>query len=182
MGYIMYNGTPYCGSDESVDTNLLANSDFRKVFNKSGATSYQSTGWANNTPSINRWVLKGASGHAKLTINESSVTASASPEIGHFRQIFGITIPEDDYTITVNVLNLTGTVNVYAGDDSFTSEAQPLTVGKNVIHVHGSLNYVNISLTAGSSVELEWMKLERGTESTDFNSKPTPLMVAIMSL
>ena len=146
--------------------NLLINGDFRHPVNQRGQTSYtNSKNWV-WCYGIDRWACDGKLNTCNLTVNNGSITiTNTGSEAAHLRQTFERAYDNGVYTATISVIAVTGTVNVYV---DAASKSEALRVGKNVISLTGAPTYFNFLLAAGSSIQLEYVKLEPGNVSTMF--------------
>ena len=144
--------------------NLLLNGDFRNVVNQRKQTIYTSTNSWNKTYTIDRWCIMSGVNVMSVNVNSDSITITTGKEVGHFRQPFEFALPNDNYTITINVLNLSGSVAFHTDN----SEKFVVQKGINVFKVKDLLTYVNILMEANSSIEIEYIKLERGNIATPF--------------
>lgn len=144
------------------NNNLLINGDFRNPVNQRSQTNYwKPSSWSY---SIDRWahiwnsvILE--NGCIKV-YNDTGETGTT-----YFKQIFEHSLEQGDYTITVNVKEITGTVNV----EGFST----LTQGLNVFTVKNkSLAQVQLNLVGESSIYLYWIKLEVGSIATPFSPRP----------
>ena len=147
--------------------NLLINSDFRNPVNQRGNTSFTANaGDQSRKYWIDRWYIQDGvtatkqNGYIKLT-------ASASSEYGYFCQPLEQALENATYTITINVksVGIGSTVYFKSGTSAY---GKALVAGINVITVSMSLSSVEIQLHPNSTIELYWIKLERGTTSTAF--------------
>lgn len=147
-----------------ANPNLLLNGDFRNVVNQRKQTIYTSTNSWNKTYTIDRWCIMSGLNVMSVNVNSDSITIATGNEVGHFRQLFEFSLHNDNYTITINVLNLSGSVTLHTDN----SEKFVVQKGINVFKVKDLLTYVNILMGANSSVEIEYIKLEHGTIATPF--------------
>ena len=142
--------------------NLLINSDFRNPVNQRGKTSYwKPSSWTYN---VDRWshILNSVilnSGYIRI-YNDTGETGTT-----YFKQIFEHPLEQNDYTVTVNVKEITGTVQV--------NDFGTLIKGINVFTVKNtSLIQLQLNLVGESSIELEYIKLEQGSIATPFAPRP----------
>lgn len=150
--------------------NILINSDFRYPVNQRGETSYTNNANWTWCYGIDRWACNGSLNTCTLTVNNGSITVTNNgTSAAHFRQLFERVYDNDTYTATISVVALTGTVAAYI-DAANKSDA--LVVGTNIITFEGSPEYFNLLLEAGASIELKYIKLERGNKSTLFVPRP----------
>ena len=146
--------------------NLLINSDFRYPVNQRGETNYiNNTNWQ-WCYTVDRWALNGSLNSMSVSVNNGSITViNNSDYAAHFRQWFERKYDNNYYTVTINVVSVTGIVKVYM-DEGIKSNA--LTVGKNVITLSATPEYFNVFLDSDASIELEYIKLEVGNVATQF--------------
>lgn len=141
--------------------NLLINSDFRNPINQRGATTYSGSG---NPYSIDRW--RTLSSNVEIIEGGLRIYNTISTR-SYFAQFFEKPY-KGTYTLTLNVLTLDGTCVIYG--DGFNE--QQLVEGINVYHVTTNSNYnlINIvlGLHSGSSIVIEYIKLEQGSIATPF--------------
>lgn len=142
--------------------NLLINSDFRNPINQRGQTSYwKPSSWTYN---VDRWthiynsvILE--DGYIRI-YNDSGETGTT-----FFKQIFERPLEQNDYTVTVNVKEINGIVQV----EGFGT----LVKGLNVFTIKNtSLHQLQLNLVGESSVELYCIKLEQGSIATPFVPRP----------
>lgn len=146
--------------------NLLINSDFRYPINQRGKTSYvNSLNWQ-WCYTVDRWAYSGSVNKSTVTVNNSSITiTNTATDSSHFRQWFERLCDTGYYTITMKVISVSGIVKVHV-DSGEKSDA--LVAGENVITLNATPEYFNILMDAGSSIELEYIKLEQGQAPTPF--------------
>lgn len=137
--------------------NLLINSDFRNPVNQRGETTRTTNDleWT-RAYFIDRWYAQ----HG-LTVELADgyiiAYASDTTEEAYFCQTLEHVLSEDNYTTTVNVKSVTGTVKIHG---------QELVTGINTITAFVAEPSVEIKFMPGSSIELYWVKLECGSIST----------------
>ena len=139
--------------------NLLTNSDFRKLVNQRGLTTYAaSDDW---TYCIDRWRTKGLS----VTVNDGSITVTNNGSSqGSIQQPIGYYFPTGKYTLSCKVVSCSGNVSMGATN---TSNNPKLSVGVNSrTWDNVTIGSVAIALDANASVTLEWVKLEYGSVAT----------------
>ena len=152
----------------SINNNLLINSDFRNPVNQRGKTSYTGTSSA-TLYTIDRWGIVNV---PTVTIQEGDSLKITNPSTatytGRFKQVFENTLPSDFYTLSMKVKSNTGNVEIsnfgkiyegFAGVYSRTS-AVKLALDELVFY-----------LSPGCSIEIEWIKLEQGTNATPFTPR-----------
>ncbi|WP_333671728.1 hypothetical protein [Holdemanella porci] len=135
--------------------NLLINPDFK--INQRGATSYEQQGY-----SVDRWkiwnVTVTPSTSGGITVKNDKYT-----DTGTFIQILE-NATEGDSTLSCYVTSVTGTVTMFADDNTQVVLKQ----GLNVVHKSNSTKNFSIFLNRGTSITLKWVKLEQGKVATSF--------------
>lgn len=144
----------YLGTKFS-NPNLLINPDFK--INQRGATSYEQQGY-----SVDRWkiwnVTVTPNSNGSITIKNDKYT-----DTGTFIQILE-NATEGDSTLSCYVTSVTGTVTMFADDNTQVVLKQ----GLNVVHTSNSTKNFSILLNRGTSITLKWVKLEQGKVATSF--------------
>lgn len=144
----------YLGTKFS-NPNLLINPDFK--INQRGATSYEQQGY-----SVDRWkiwnVTVTPNSNGSITIKNDKYT-----DTGTFIQILE-NATEGDSTLSCYVTSVTGTVTMFADDNTQVVLKQ----GLNVVHTSSSTKNFSIFLNRGTSITLKWAKLEQGKVATSF--------------
>lgn len=144
----------YLGTKFS-NPNLLINPDFK--INQRGATSYEQQGY-----SVDRWkiwnVTVTPSTSGGITVKNDKYT-----DTGIFIQILE-NATEGDSTLSCYVTSVTGTVTMFADDNTQVVLKQ----GLNVVHTSNSTKNFSIFLNRGTSITLKWVKLEQGKVATSF--------------
>lgn len=144
----------YLGTKFS-NPNLLINPDFK--INQRGATSYEQQGY-----SVDRWKILNVtvtpSTSGGITIKDDKYT-----DTGTFIQILE-NATEGDSTLSCYVTSVTGTVTMFADDNTQVVLKQ----GLNVVHTSNSTKNFSIFLNRGTSVTIKWAKLEQGKVVTPF--------------
>ena len=144
----------YLGTKFS-NPNLLINPDFK--INQRGATSY-TTGYT-----VDRWRVTSATLDAKTKVLSNSNSAS-----GTFLQSLE-NKPTGTFTVTLNVASFTGTVKFSWKDGSTYKTGVAISKGLNTYtFTASSLTWVGIDIASGASIQLDYMKLEKGTVATSF--------------
>ncbi len=155
--------------------NLLINSDFRKPVNQRGQTTY--VGQTTKIYTIDRWCLNTVSEGRTLDVLDGHIkfTNSSTETLGFFLQHFERRLAVDNYTITVNVKSVSGNVWVgnVLGESSQSVEwghtkQFKLKQGINKFTLSGEFIGLYFLADFSSNVELYWVKLEQGTNSTPF--------------
>ena len=147
--------------------NLLINSNFRNPVNQRGQTTYNKY-WAYT---IDRWILRNSEDDptSKLTVNSNSISICR----GDITQIVEVPayVPESNYTISISMDGTvyTATTNVlYVDGDGVWGEY----IGNSVSYdISRSSNSIIFSIGAYESVNIEWVKLEVGSEATEYVPK-----------
>ena len=144
----------YLGTKFS-NPNLLINPNFS--INQRKASSYTS-GYT-----VDRWKISSA------TLNTTTKTLSNSNSAsGAFLQSLE-NKPTGKFTVTLNVASVTGTVKFSWMDGSAYKTGVAISKGLNTYtFTASSLTWVGIDIASGASIQLDYMKLERGTVATSF--------------
>ena len=144
----------YLGNKFS-NPNLLINPDFS--INQRGASSYTS-GYT-----VDRWRVTNA------TLNATTKTLSNSNSAsGTFLQSLE-NKPTGTFTVTLNVASVTGTVKFSWKDGSTYKTGAAISKGLNTYtFTASSLTWVGIDIASGASIQLDYMKLEKGSVATHF--------------
>lgn len=144
----------YLGTKFS-NPNLLINPDFK--INQRDATSYEQQGY-----SVDRWkiwnVTVTPSTSGGITVKNDKYT-----DTGTFIQILE-NATEGDSTLSCYVTSVTGTVTMFADDNTQVVLKQ----GLNIVHTSKSTKNFSIFLNRGTSITLKWVKLEQGKVATSF--------------
>lgn len=144
----------YLGNKFS-NPNLLINPDFK--INQRGATSYEQQGY-----SVDRWkiwnITVTPNSNGSITIKNDKYT-----DTGTFIQILE-NATEGDSTLSCYVTSVTGTVTMFADDNTQVVLKQ----GLNVVHTSNSTKNFSIFLNKGTSITIKWAKLEQGKVATSF--------------
>lgn len=142
--------------------NLLINGDFRNPVNQRGAISYNAQSASHYT--LDRWKV---SAKIKVIVNNGSVTFENTDTTNYMyiSQPFEKTLPSDKYTFSCNVKNVNGVAWLY-DYDTFK-----LSKGINYKTIEDEIGSFTFGLEPGSSIELEWCKLEQGSIATPFVPK-----------
>lgn len=144
--------------------NMLINGDFK--VNQRLNTTY--TGSGTNIYTVDRWRIS----LGTVTVNtDGSVTyINNSSSESDFTQVLETPIDvSNGYAVSVKVNDMTGSAKVKVGVGSEYQE-KDLVVGENTLTNTSTekLQSVSILLSPGSSVTLEWVKLEQGNYATPF--------------
>lgn len=135
--------------------NLLINPKFE--INQRGSTTY-TTGYT-----VDRWRVTSATLNAKTKVLSNSNSAS-----GTFLQSLE-NEPTGTFTVTLNVASVTGTVKFSWKDGSTYKTGVAISKGLNTYtFTASSLTWVGIDIASGASIQLDYMKLEKGTVATSF--------------
>lgn len=135
--------------------NLLINPDFK--INQRKASGYTS-GYT-----VDRWKISNA------TLNATTKTLSNPNSTGgNFLQSLE-NKPTGTFTVTLNVASVTGTVKFLWQDGSTPKTGVAISKGVNTYtFTASSLTWVGIQIASGASIQLSYMKLEKGTVATSF--------------
>ena len=151
--------------------NLLINSDFRNPINQRGKTSYLSVcdgKWAKSY-SIDRWFAQNG---GRITVNSESITIDGenTTSVGILAYEIENYLPYDTYTFTINVLNNVGDANLayYDKDNNEVYLTTNMVAGLNTFTFKNSIHSFAIAVGKGESLEIEYIKLEKGSVSTPF--------------
>ena len=135
--------------------NLLINPNFE--INQRGSTTY-TTGYT-----VDRWKVAGATLNAKTKTLSNSNSAS-----GTFLQSLE-NKPTGTFTVTFNVVSVTGTVKFSWKDGSTYKTGAVISKGLNTYtFTASSLTWVGIDVASGASIQLDYMKLEQSSVATHF--------------
>ena len=146
--------------------NLLINSDFRNPVNQRGKTSYTGTG-STIRYTIDRW---GVVNGPVITIQDDSLkiqVSSADTYTGRFKQVFEKPLPVDFYTLSVKVKSSTHNVEI----GNFGKINAGFTGIYSHTSIERSLSDIEFVIAKGGVLEIEWIKLERGTTATPFSPR-----------
>lgn len=150
--------------------NLLLNSDFRNPVNQRDNTTYKPSSSAQPIYSIDRWFLYGAM--LSLTKNQASITLSATSSGPFFIQKFESVLPKGKYTVSCNVLSLSGgNAIVYFGENTAVGNLKQ-GYNKFTIDMQSTFNQLMIGFSDVTTLELEYIKLEQGSIATPFVPRP----------
>lgn len=146
--------------------NLLINSDFRNPINQRGQTSY--TGASSKIYTIDRWCMGTYASKLTLNVNDGYISlVSTGTSSLWFNQVFE-TLLTGTYTITVKVKAVNGEVRV-----EFSGNMMQLFNGLNTFTISGNnVASLSIVLGAGTSIDIEYIKLEQGSIATPFVPRP----------
>lgn len=156
--------------------NLLINSYFNNPVNQRGGTVYE--GHTERVYTIDRWCLSATDYGRKIEVCDGYIRYTNPNETyqSFFLQQFERAYPVDYYTITVNVKSVTGN-NVWVGNLVSSGSGEViwgnsscfnLRPGINVFTFHGECAGLYFQASISSAVELYWVKLEHGKNSTQF--------------
>lgn len=144
----------YLGTKFS-NPNLLINPKFE--INQRGSTTY-TTGYT-----VDRWRVTNATLNATTKVLSNSNSAS-----GTFLQSLE-NKPTGTFTVTLNVASVTGTVKFSWKDGSTYKTGAVISKGLNTYtFTASSLTWVGIDIASGASIQLDYMKLEKGKVATSF--------------
>lgn len=140
--------------------NLLLNSDFQSgIINQNGQTSYMkgNNDWVRYY-TIDMWAIQRG---IQLSVNNDSISVKCtnSSEPGYLMQYV-------DYvgkaTFIIDVQSVTGSVSFNTSEGQYTR----LTKGLNVIPFDFSGGWLNIRISEGATIIINYMKLEKGSYFT----------------
>lgn len=135
--------------------NLLINPKFE--INQRRSTTY-TTGYT-----VDRWRITSATLNATTKVLSNSNSAS-----GTFLQSLE-NKPTGTFTVTLNVASVTGTVKFSWKDGSTYKTGVAISKGLNTYtFTASSLTWVGIDIASGASIQLDYMKLEKGKVATSF--------------
>ena len=135
--------------------NLLINPKFE--INQRRSTTY-TTGYT-----VDRWRITSATLNATTKVLSNSNSAS-----GTFLQSLE-NKPTGTFTVTLNVASVTGTVKFSWKDGSTYKTGAAISKGLNTYtFTASSLTWVGIDIASGASIQLDYMKLEKGKVATSF--------------
>lgn len=145
--------------------NLLINSDFRSgIINQKKQTSYAGNG-SNNFYTIDMWY---ATKNVTVTVHDGYVNfKNNSTEINYVIQILNEQ-PNENYCSAVNVKSIVGTCFSRTQNKDFTKLHEDLNLvkGLNIISFNGAVKRTGIYLGANASIDIEFIKLEKGSYFT----------------
>lgn len=144
----------YLGTKFS-NPNLLINPDFK--VNQRGLTTYT------KDYSVDRWRIYNA------TLNASTLVLS-NPNSANGTLLQPLeNKPTGTFTVTLNVASVTGIVKFAWQDGSTYKSGVAISKGVNTYTFTASrLTRVGIDIANGASIQLSYMKLEKGTVATSF--------------
>ena len=159
--------------------NLLHNWDFRNPVNQRGASEYSTS----RKYTIDRWFM--ISGGGKIIKNSASITLNGTQNGIYLVQPLESSpaLLGQKIVISAKVKTGTGTIGVYASEDIYTGYSSPIA-SKNasgagitslIATLPGSITgtlCVYLFASTGTTMEVEAVKMERGSESTLAESMP----------
>ncbi len=135
--------------------NLLINPNFK--INIRGKNTYTS-GY-----SVDRWKVYNA------TLNASTLVLSNSNSAGGTFMQSLENKPTGTFTVTLNVASVTGNVKFSWYDGSANKTGVAISKGVNTYtFTASSLTWVGIEIASGASVQLSYIKLEKGSVATEY--------------
>ena len=148
-------------------SNLLINGNFK--INPRGKSSY-STNSTSIVRTVAMWRIQAGTGNSSvnITVNDDgtlTVTNNTSA-MGYFVQAFHEPFEEGDYTASMNLLSKTGSIS-FAINDCMDA-AQEVNNGFNAFTGNGSPSRVTFYLGTGSSMKIQYCKLEHGNIATTY--------------
>ena len=144
----------YLGTKFS-NPNLLINPNFK--INIRGKSTYTS-GY-----SVDRWKVNNVTLNASTLVltNPNSVSGTFLQSLEHK--------PTGTFTVTLNVASVTGTIKFAWQDGSTYKTGVAISKGVNTYtFTASSLTWVGIEIAKGASVQLSYMKLEKGSVATEY--------------
>ena len=148
----------YALQANTSNPNLLANGDFQ--VNTQGKTEY--TYVANPTYTVDKWYFN--NNKTSVTVNDNSITfyTTDTNGIGYLRQAVDVDIANNIYTLSAKIDGVvyTHTFNSSKNDKVFDSGVYFLLSNTNCV--------VGMYKQGVTSIEIEWVKLERGSVATPF--------------
>lgn len=153
-----------------VNDNLLINSDFRNPVNQRGETSYS----GNGIYTIDRWKTITETGNGSniiVTVNSGYIKIENTGDSYDIflNQTLDNVLEKNNYTMSVNVKSVSGTAYMYCSDSNKVRQGQfELMTGNNNNTILSDVKSLNILLSPNSSIELYWIKLEKGSVATPF--------------
>lgn len=148
--------------------NLLINGDFRNPINQRGLTTY--FGQTQKRYTIDRWCTGEQDYERTVEIIDGAIkiTNPNATYVGTLQQFFENTLPLADYTLSVRVLEISGTATMSCSG-SHTETKKELNVGINTMTLeNATIDSFKIYIAPQSSITLEWAKLEQGSIATPF--------------
>lgn len=147
--------------------NLLINGGFK--INPRGQSSY-STNSTSIVRTVAMWRIQAGTGNSSITVTVNSdgtlTLTNNTSAMGYFVQAFHEPFEEGDYTASMNLLSKTGSIS-FAINDAMDA-AQEVNNGFNAFTGNGSPSRVTFYLGAGSSMKIQYCKLEHGNIATAY--------------
>lgn len=150
------NKRPVYTKEESgamIRGNLLANGDFQ--VNTNGESSYTASGsWVET---VNRWRISDCT----VTVNaDGTITIQNTKSITTiFQQVLNEALTEGMYTLSCEVVSVSGTVNLNA---NFGGKERVSVGLNNFAFQGGGIDNISIELVGASSVTLKYIRLDVG--------------------
>lgn len=154
--------------------NLLINSDFRNPVNQRAQTSYSGAS-TSTTYTIDRWYIGKYDTTATLYVRDGYIewTNSDTTYARYLSQLLERVLPNDYYTLSVNVKSLNGSCEVGLIDENNNGlGVLTLKNGFNHLTINGKIKRVQFKLMQNSSIQLEYGKLEQGSIATPLVPRP----------
>lgn len=159
------NGKVILSGNITPNDNLLTNSDFKSgIINQKGQTSYVGDG-SKNFYTIDMWY---ATKNVTVTVHDGYVNfKNNTTETNYVIQILNEQ-PDENYCGAVNVKSIVGTCFLRTQDKDFTKLHEDLNLvkGLNTISFNGAVERTGIYLGANASIDIEFIKLEKGSYFT----------------
>lgn len=164
----IYKLTDFNGNQMPISNgNLLINGGFK--INPRGKSSY-STNSTSIVRTVAMWRIQAGTGNSSITVTVNSdgtltVTNNTSA-MGYFVQAFQEPFEEGNYTASMNLLSKTGSIS-FAINDAMDA-AQEVNNGFNAFIGNGSPSRVTFYIGAGSSMKIQYCKMEHGNIATAY--------------
>lgn len=164
----IYKLTDFNGNQMPISNgNLLINGGFK--INPRGQSSY-STNSTSIVRTVAMWRIQAGTGNSSITVTVNSdgtlTLTNNTSAMGYFVQAFHEPFEEGDYTASMNLLSKTGSIS-FAINDAMDA-AQEVNNGFNAFTGNGSPSRVTFYLGSGSSMKIQYCKLEHGNIATAY--------------
>lgn len=148
-------------SDKFSNPNLLVNPDFK--INQRGSSSYTSADSSSSKYTVDRWKIYNA------TLNASTLVLSNPNSEGGWLLQSLENVLTGTFTVTINVASVTGIVKILYQDERASQTGVSISKGINTYTFTASnLKWVGVYVANNASVQLNYMKLEKGAVATSF--------------